>query len=363
MIYYVASLLLQAVLLFLLATVVFDIVHLLLHLCLKSKRPWLKKIGSLHLSHHRFFNSKLSIANEYAKSNLVAHVIFENLTQLLVIVAGLLYFSPTVVIIAASFQLFLFLLVCINHGVDPHHQTFEKLPAYRGGWYVTAEYHALHHHYLSGYYSSYIKALDVLLGTAHHLANKNIVMTGANGALGSCLKKMLEQEGAHVTSFKYQVDYDYSNYTKLIPALKKADILLLCHGSKFHQAQQANCDSYVALIELYKKVHERELLPPEVWATGSEIECHPCFGIEKIKVYAASKRNYAKFARDYYRDPDLQYRHLVHSSFMSPMGPGLMTANFAAFATLFLIKRGFRYVPVTYTGFGILNYARFLLKV
>lgn len=363
MIYYVASLLLQAVFIFLLATVVFDFIHYLLHLCLKSKMVWLRKIGSLHLPHHRFFNSKLSIANEFVVSNLVAHVLFENLTQLLVIMTGFLFLQPAAVVIAIGFQVFLFLLVCKNRGVDPHHQSYEKLPAYRGGWYVTADYHALHHHYLSNYYSSYIKILDVALGTAHHLANKNIVMTGANGALGSRLKKMLEQEGAHVTSFKFQVDYDYSNYDKLIPALKKADILLLCHGSKYYQAQQANCDSYVAIIELYKKVHERDMLAPEVWATGSEIECHPCFGIEKIKVYAASKRNYAKFARDYYRDPNLQYRHLVHSAFMSPMGPGLMTANFAAFVTLFLIKRGFRYVPVTYTGFGLLNYARFLLRI
>ena len=29
--------------------------------------------------------------------------------------------------------------------------------------------------------------------------------------------------------------------------------------------------------------------------------------------------------------------------------------------TMFLIRRGFRYVPVTYTGIALLNYAKFLL--
>ena len=103
-------------------------------------------------------------------------------------------------------------------------------------------------------------------------------------------------------------------------------------------------------------------MPIEIWGVGSEIECHPCFGIKKIKVYAASKRNFARHARAYFHDRDIQYRHLVHSAFISPMGPGLMTANFAAAVTIFFLKRGFRYVPVTYTGFAFLNYFRFLLN-
>lgn len=362
MMHYLASLIFQAICLFLLATIIFDCLHFLLHWCLKSKIQWLRRIGSVHLPHHRFYNSKLKIVNEYLMPNILAHVLFENVTQYTIILCGLIYFDPAAVILAAFFQVLIFLFVLLNKGVDPHHRSYDKLPPYRGGWYVTSDYHALHHHYLSNYYSSYIKVLDFLLGTGHHLANKKIVMTGANGALGSSLRSLLQREGAEVICFQYGKDYQYGHYDQFIPALKTADILVLCHGSKYLHAQEANCDSYVALIELYKKVHERDLLAPEVWATGSEIECHPCFGIEKIKVYAASKRNYAKFARQYYHDTDLQYRHLVHSSFISPMGPGLMTARFAAFATLFLIKRGFRYVPVSYTGFGWLNYLRFLFR-
>ena len=357
---YVIIILIQAVLLFLAATIVFDCVHYILHICMKSKNRFLHALGSIHLQHHRFFNTKLNISNEYSVSNIFSHIMLENFTQFVVILCGLFFVKPAAVIVAAVFQLLLLLLVIKNRGVDPHHRAYEKLPAYRGGWYVTADYHALHHHYLTNYYSSYIKLIDSILGTSHHLENKKIVMTGASGALGSNLKRKLEAAGAQVTPFRYQLDYDYGQYEKIIPALKNADILVLCHGSKVHLAQQANCDSYVDLIELYKKVHERDLLPPEVWATGSEIECHPCFGIKSIQVYAASKRNFAKYARQYYRDPQLQYRHLVHSAFISPMGPGLMTANFAAAATLFFIKRGFRYVPVTYTGFALLNYFRFL---
>ena len=41
------------------------------------------------------------------------------------------------------------------------------------------------------------------------------------------------------------------------------------------------------------------------------------------------------------------------------MGPGLISGEAAAKAALFLIRRGFRYVPVTYTGIALVNYFKF----
>ncbi len=177
MLYQLILLLLQAAALFLLATIAFDGVHFALHLCLKSRFKLLNKLGRLHLPHHRFYNSTLQINTDCAKANLISHVIFENVTQLIFIILGLFYFQVAAVLLAASLQMIIFATVCWNRGIDPHHRAYKNLPAYRGGWYVTAPYHALHHHYISSFYSSYIKVIDVLFGTGHHLANKNIVMT------------------------------------------------------------------------------------------------------------------------------------------------------------------------------------------
>ena len=44
------------------------------------------------------------------------------------------------------------------------------------------------------------------------------------------------------------------------------------------------------------------------------------------------------------------------SAFTSPMGPGLMSGRTCARVALFLIRRGARYVPVTYTGVALWNY-------
>ena len=73
----------------------------------------------------------------------------------------------------------------------------------------------------------------------------------------------------------------------------------------------------------------------------------------------ARKARFAAKALDYYRSPDLIYRHIVPSAFTSQMGPGLMSAETMVSYALFFIRRGFRYVPVTYTTLAFWNYFRF----
>lgn len=362
MILQIIVIIIQAVVAFLVGTVIFDIIHYFLHRLMKSKNPVLRAIGTIHSAHHRFYSSSLKIDKEWADKNFRRHILFEHLVHIGGILLCLLFFYPAAIVCALILEVSIFINVCINDGVDAHHKSYEKLPAKNGGIFVDAPYHALHHVFPSRYYSSIIKVIDYLLGTGISLTNKKIVMTGANGALGASMKRLLEKEGAKVTTFKFGTDYSYTHYEQLIPALAEADILFLCHGSKFDDAQAANCDSFVRLIELYRSVHKAGLLPAEVWAVGSEIESHPCFGIKKLQVYADSKRNYAGNAYRYYHDPEIVYRHLVHSAFTSKMGPGLMTANFAARMTLFLLKRDFKYVPVTYTGIAWLNYLKFIRK-
>lgn len=354
---------LETITAFFFGTVVFDCVHFALHQCLKSKAPVIKAIGQWHNDHHRFYTTTLKVRPEYAHVNLLHHVLLEYVVQVSAALFCILFFKTVAVIFAILLQTLFFINVCLVKGKDLHHRSYAKLTSYRGGPFTTADYHALHHVYPNFFYSSYIKLFDYICGTALPLANKRVAMTGANGALGSQMKRLLEKHGAIVTSFKYGIDYDYQSYDKLANVLAQTDILFLCHGSKFEFAQQANCDSFVSIIELFKKMRVPQFVPPEVWAVGSEIECHPCFGIEKIKVYAKSKRNFAKFARQYFRQRDFQYRHIVHSAFTSQMGPGLMSAKFAAWMTLFLLKRGLKYVPVSYTGFAYLNYLRFMFII
>lgn len=349
----------QAIFAFLFGTFVFDICHYVLHQCLKSKHPWARAIGRLHLHHHRFLTPSLHIEKNASRHNFQYHIALEQSVQCLTILACHLFLPWAAICIALSLQLIILINIIYTRGIDRHHQPKSQLKSSHLPFFVDANYHALHHVYPQYFFSSYLKLLDNILGTAQPLLGKHIALTGANGALGSHMHKLLEKEGAIVLPIKYGVDYTYTDYSSLMPTLAKADILFLCHGTKYDDTQQANCDSFIAIIELFKSLHRGQLVPPEIWAVGSEIECHPCFGIKKLYPYATSKRNFARAARLYYADTSIQYRHIVHSAFISKMGPGLMTAGFAAKMTLFLLKRGWKYIPITYTGFAFVNYFRF----
>jgi hypothetical protein len=170
---------------------------------------------------------------------------------------------------------------------------------------------------------------------------------------------MLEAQGALVTALKYGRDYDYDDYDRLEPALAQADVLVLCHGSKVAHAMQANCDSFVAIIDRFRRLGGRRA-PAEVWAIGSEIEAHPAWGDPDLAIYLRSKRAFARRARQYFRDGDMVYRHIVPSAFTSRMGRGLISGRAAAAIAMFFIRRGFRYVPVTYTGIAFVNALTYL---
>lgn len=351
--------LIQAMIAFYFGALLFDIFHIIFHQFMKSNHAWLRAIGNIHRAHHRFYSSKLAIDKAWESKNLKQHVIVEYSVQLLGIFCCLIVFHIIPILLASLLSTYIFLIAWYNRGADLHHRPIKKLPAYQSRLLVDINYHALHHVYPNHFYSSYLKLFDYILGTCLPLAGKNITMTGSSGALGSNMKILLEKEGAIVTTFKYGIDYNYDDYEKLRARLIDTDILFLCHGTKYQDTEDANCCSFVNMIELYKTVRKEKITPPEIWAVGSEIEFHPCFGIKKLYPYANSKRRYARYARRYFHDHTIQYRHLVHSAFTSKMGPGLMSARFCAHITMFLLKRGFKYVPVTYTGFAFLNYFRY----
>ena len=83
---------------------------------------------------------------------------------------------------------------------------------------------------------------------------------------------------------------------------------------------EANCGSFVAILERFRELHRGERFPVEVWAVGSEIECHPAWGDPDLRIYLDSKRAYARRARHYFHDRSFIYRHIVPSAFTYTTG-------------------------------------------
>jgi monoglucosyldiacylglycerol epimerase len=352
----------QAGALFVAATFVFDAIHFTLHRCLNSRQAWLRRLARPHLAHHVFFDRRLRYHDQAMIPNLLHHVLPEYLTQMAVCAVAFAVLDPRpVVLVMAGFSV-LSGSAMILRGKDLYHLPLPKVPVAHGTVIVRPPYHALHHVYPDSYISSYTTLFDRIMGTACQIRGRRIALTGASGSFGSALKDRLERAGAAVVPLKFGVDYTYDDYSGADAALEAADILVLAHGAKGEQAMAANCDSFLALIDRFKARARHRQVPGEVWAVGSEIECHPTFGVAELRSYARSKRAYARHAARLMQDRDILYRHIVPSAFRSPMGPGLMSGRTAAAVAFGLIRRGFRYVPVTYTGIAFLNYIPFCFR-
>lgn len=355
-------LLLQAGALFVVATFVFDAIHFVLHRCLDSRHRWLRRLARPHLAHHVFFDRRLQYHDEAMVPNLLHHILPEYATQMAVCALAFAVMDRAAVgLVMASFTV-LSGSALILRGKDLYHQPLPRVPVAHGTLLVRPQYHALHHVHPDSYISSYTTLFDRVMGTACQIRGRRVALTGASGSFGSALKVLLERAGAVVVPLKYGVDYTDEDHSGADAALADADILVLAHGAKGERAMQANCNSFLSLIERYKAHARPRQVPGEVWAVGSEIECHPAFGIPELRSYARSKRAYARHAARLMQDRDILYRHIVPSAFRSRMGPGLMSGRTAAAIAFWLIRRGFRYVPVTYTGIAFLNFVPFCFR-
>jgi hypothetical protein len=357
-----ARLAVEAAGLFVVATLVFDAIHYTLHRWQDSRRGWLRRLAGLHQAHRDFCDRGLVYHDHEVASNLLKHAIPEYATQLAVCAAAFALLDPAAVVAVMAAFTAVFAGVLALRGKDRHHRRLAPLPPAHAGLLVRAPYHALHHVYPDSYLGSYTTLFDRLMGTACQVRGRRFALTGASGAFGSALRGLLERAGAEVVPLKFGVDYSYEDYSGADAVLATADVLVLAHGARSADAMRANCESSLALIARFKDRTRDRLVPPEVWALGSEIELHPAIGGVGLRAYARSKRAFARAAARLFFDPDMLYRHIVPSAFRSRMGPGLIGGRTAAAVAFWMIRRGFRYVPVTYTGIALLNAVPFLVR-
>ncbi|KAJ3321133.1 hypothetical protein HDV06_004586 [Boothiomyces sp. JEL0866] len=350
-------------------SLVFDGIHYIFHVFQNSKSKLLRTLAYPHAVHHYFYNRKLKFNNSYRLLNVIFELPLELACQSLGFY-GMYYLFKKDIQIETIWILFAISavrtgVVMLSGGEDTNHVVVDQLGVDRVPLFVTLNYHALHHVYPEAYYGSMTKLFDWVIGASYSLKGKKVLVTGASGAFGGPMIEILKKEATAVYSVHYGSDWTYEDYSKLEELFKEVDILVLAHGSKVKDAMKANCDSFVTMIEMFRKIKQEQapLVPPEVWAVGSEIEFHPAWGIKDLQIYKDSKCAYMKHARKYYDAPDILYRHIVPSAFDSKMGAAIISGTVAAKWAMFFIRRGCQYVPVTYTSFAYFHYFVFKFLV
>jgi len=352
---------LQCAVVFVVGVVGFDTVHYILHCWEHSNWSLLRRLGALHGIHHEFLDREMKIQKRHARANILNHVIPEYGTSVMgMLVLGWLTGWWVAVAIVIALRTVMVTVYVIQGGEDITHHEMTRISANPSLFFVGPHYHAYHHVYPRQYYSSFVNIFDMIWGTNCQIRDRRFLVTGANGVFGKAMIDELTKRGAQIETASHGADFSAADVSSLSDKLKRADVIVLAHGAKGEAAWDANYVTCAKIIDLFSKLGEDRLVPPEVWGMGSEIEIHPHFGVEDLRHYSKSKRAFARRARGYYTSPDVTYRHIVPSAFTSQMGKGLMSAKTAARVSLFFIARGFRYIPVTYTTLAFWNYLKFL---
>lgn len=362
--------------LFLTGSIFFDLVHYISHRYSKSSIRFIQFLVRAHKAHHLYFDRQLKFNDKYRWQNNYIALPLELACQLAgsllgwisapwLKLAGPGWVNKELLGLVFTCEIVRTLFVIYQSGRDANHISYNSLPKDPHYFLVGPHYHALHHIDPKRYFSSMVRLIDWLLGTAYCLKKKRVTMTGGNGAFGRAMEKKLKQEKvACVQKLVFGKDWGYGDYKFTLSILAETDVLILAHGSKGENALRANCDSVIDLITLF--LQHRKQLPgkvqclPEVWYIGSEIEFHPSWGLPELQRYSHSKRSFLPYARRFYDDPSFLYRHIVPAVFHSRMGLPILSADSMASISMWWIRRGARYVPATYTGLAYANYFKFI---
>lgn len=345
---------------FAVSTFIFDTVHWALHRWTKSRFAVLRMFASWHHVHHRFLDGKMQVHMDLAATNFWAHLVPEFLTSAAGTAVFYLFFHWIPVSAVMLLHVWNFANNIRTEGMDGNHMSMDRVSGQQSLFKVNAAYHAMHHITPDNFYSSYLNVFDLLFGRSCTIRHRRFLITGASGAFGSAMKARIEALGGVVETAKHGVDFLPAKLDQMRAKLERADVLILAHGAKGSEAWGANYTTFIELADFFITIGKDRLVPPEIWAVGSEAELHGDMGQADLVDYAASKRAFAQRAVAYYRSPDVLYRHIVPSAFSSAMGPGPMSADTAARIALFFIRRGFSYVPVTFTTLAFWNYFRFI---
>jgi hypothetical protein len=351
--------LLQATLVFVVSTALFDVLHWTLHRWESSSSAVLRKLSSWHWVHHKFLGLDMQINPTFARANIWFHILPEYLTAMVGTLAFLLVFSWPPIAAVAVVRTVMLVMTLWEEGLDYNHMSMDRVGGQQGKLWVDNNYHAMHHVYPHNFFSSFANVFDLIAGTTCQIKGRRFLVTGASGAFGSAIIDQLVRAGGIVDTAKSGTDFSAGNYAAISAKLETAEVLVLAHGARTDDCWNANYVTFRDLTELFSETAKSRLAPPEVWALGSEIELHGDLGIAELTAYSASKRAFASKALDFYRSNEMIYRHIVPSSFTSAMGKGAMSAATAAAIAMFFIRRDFRYVPVTFSGIAVLNYFRF----
>jgi len=234
--------------LWLAGALVFDVVHWVLHLMLRSRFGWLRGLARPHAVHHEWIDRALVTHWELQSANVWCHIVPEYLTQLAFTGFVALVLPLPFVAVLAGLQTAVFAGMLYYRGRDVNHRPAARIDAHPPGWLTPPSYHALHHVWPDAYFSAYTKLIDRVVGGGAQIAQRRFGWLGPDSMLGAALRDEVERSGGLVVSDPQ--------------VLGDLDVLVLLDPA-------APLD---APVEAFIRETRDRQLPPEVWALRTSAE-------------------------------------------------------------------------------------------
>lgn len=238
------------------ASVVCDVVHGLLHLAAHSKQPLFRAIASLHQTHHDFLDRSLAFHDQRLWKNLLCHQLPELLMRgfVLFVVAAAFGVAHDVYAAAVVVCLVDCAVAVATRGRDAFHRASSPLLPPRSRLFVDDRYHALHHAFPDHFLSAHLPLLDVLLGRLLPLKGRRVVVIGGSSFCADLFFACVDRGCFVVRASEDDIADD---------VLADADVVVLGHG-----ADHRGTGSYEEILTRAQRLHTDRLLPLEVWAVG-----------------------------------------------------------------------------------------------
>jgi len=234
--------------LWLAGALVFDAVHWVLHLLLRSRIAWLRGLARPHAVHHEWIDRSLVTNWELQSANVRCHIVPEYLTQLAFTGLVALVLPLPFAAVLGALQTSVFAGMLYYRGRDVNHRPAARIDAHPPGWLTPPSYHALHHVWPDAYFSAYTKLVDRIVGGGAQIAQRRFGWLGPDSTLGAALRSEVERAGGLAAS------------DPEIPG--SLDVLVLLDPAVPLDAP----------VEAFIRETRDRQLPPEVWALRARAE-------------------------------------------------------------------------------------------
>ncbi len=245
----------------LLASVLGDVVHAFLHWADDVAdddghplpawlRPILRGLGGLHRRHHVWIDRGFAVHPERFVGNVVFHQVPEQLMQvgLCGAVVHVLGFDVGVWLFCVAHLGVRFVDVLRKDGLDRDHEAVPPLSRPRGGAFVDASFHALHHVFPRHFLSARVVVVDRILGTLVPLRHQRVLVIGTS-RFAAELAVACAAAGAVVDAVAADVD-DHD--------LVDVDVLVCAHDA----------DRYVDVVTRAQRARAQALAPLFLFTVG-----------------------------------------------------------------------------------------------